>query len=345
MQSRSDVGSTYKSMAAAISPRKAKSRFGITFLASASSDLDEGFEASLDDEADGDVASLLGLDRPSPRKALADRSGSRSLVGYTPDPSVEYDEITLNPPIRTSTPVYAQPRAYSSHARPARAHASLSDSGDSTPDLPPYSVSDTSQHHENLSLDQSYGPVTPTRPHISTATEITVDRWDPKVQEDMERRADDFYKLGLAGRCWDVWTQSFNWVKETTDQIDKVRSNLLLRQMLAKWREAYEYQLSLPGTADRHRRLQLQSRALQRWVDRLRAESLERKAEQWIDHKNETLVKGVWQRWRMDVVQRRTERWKREIAKKERHFQRSRNARSMSETLLVSSTQTPLGVI
>ena len=185
--------------------RVAETKARLPFLASASSDLDEGF----DDPAtyDGDAESLVNVNvlRPSPRKVLAKGDGldmmsktdnmdqSRSLVGYTPTSTLDYDAISLNPPIRTSTPVYAQEK------------------GRTTPPLPPYFVSDVGEVFKDMdtasTLDDS-NVTLPTR-HWTTDEKQLIE----EMTREMVTRADEFYQTGLIGRCWDVWTQSFEWVK------------------------------------------------------------------------------------------------------------------------------------
>ena len=172
--------------------RSAQVRARVPFLASASSDLDEGYADG--ETYDGDSESLVRAARPSPRRELAKGDQTRSLVGYTPSQSIDYDVVSLNPPIRTSTPVYAQEHGY----------------GRSTPPLPPYSVSDVSEV-----LDESSrlieGVTTP------RASQSPWPSSDPKLDElavrELERRADDFYNTGLLGRCWDVWLQAADWVQ------------------------------------------------------------------------------------------------------------------------------------
>jgi protein SFI1 len=166
-----------------ISPRKARPtstraatiKARVPFLASASSDLDEGFE--------GDGESLMEAEsRTSPLKDIKD--SRKSLVGHSPSPSVDYDFASLTAPIRTSTPVYARGRG--------------------SPTLPPYSVSDIS---EVLDFGEDHG--TPR----ATTRQFEVEDLNPDVLRELERRADEFYETGLRGRCWDVWAQASEWVQ------------------------------------------------------------------------------------------------------------------------------------
>jgi len=135
----------------------------------------------------------MGHARPSPRKELAKDDRSRSLVGYTPSQPVDYDVVTLNPPIRTSTPVYAQEQGY----------------GRATPPLPPYSISevDESLYEPDSRLAESL--LTP-RPASAPWPGRKDDLHDEVIRE-MERRADEFYRTGMVGRCWDVWHRAVDW--------------------------------------------------------------------------------------------------------------------------------------
>lgn len=155
------------------------------FLASASSDLDEGF--------DGDGESVVaGPDilRPSPRKELYRDHASKSMVGHTPTPSIGYDLSTLTAPLRTSTPVHGRSRH--------------------SPPLPPYSVSDVSTSPLPVARYGSSEPSIP-RAQPMQLSETTDD--DQDMLEKMQRRADEFYETGLRGRCWDVWAQASGWVQ------------------------------------------------------------------------------------------------------------------------------------
>jgi len=165
----------------------------VPFLASASSDLDDGHVEG--ETYDGDGESLIGQGPPSPRKELAGVDQTRSLVGYTPSQSLDYAAGPFNPPIRTSTPVYAYNEGY----------------GRSTPPLPPYSVSEISGSLDEADSRLVESLRTP-RPAQAAWSEKKRDREDAVVRE-MERRADGFYDTGLMGRCWDVWHKAESWIK------------------------------------------------------------------------------------------------------------------------------------
>lgn len=168
--------------------RAAMVKAKLPFLASASSDLDEGFAPTLvsaysadaDGESDGDGD---GDDENGSRH-------SRSLVGYTPSAS----EQSFLPPARTSTPTIHQPRA--------RRYI--------TPTPPPYSET------ESIVIDDGLAT-----PRARPRGLIDVDASDMEEQlileqetlREMERRADDFYRTGLIGRCWDRWIQTNDWVQ------------------------------------------------------------------------------------------------------------------------------------
>jgi protein SFI1 len=171
----------------ATSDRSAAIKARLPFLASASSDLDEGFE--------GDGESAVGLDnRLSPRRELKGEKG-KSMVGYSPSQSVDYDFTSLTAPIRTSTPVNARAKG--------------------SPPLPPYSVSDISEVSELQRSDSHRTPRTGNR-------QLEVKDLDADVVREMERRADEFYETGLRGRCWDVWMQASEWVQVCSRKLLRV---------------------------------------------------------------------------------------------------------------------------
>jgi protein SFI1 len=177
-----------------LSGRLAEVRKKVPFLASASSDLDEAFDPTYDGDEESLVLSPL---RPSPRKEIGH---SRSLVGYTPSSSFDLDLLTLNPPIRTSTPVFGRP-----------AHHGVTQ----TP--PPYSVSEVDESR-SFHLDENDSRLVDglETPRVTVRNwleeEPEPDELDQKVVWEMERRADDFYHTGVLGRCWDVWVQANGWL-------------------------------------------------------------------------------------------------------------------------------------
>lgn len=313
--------------------RRIADKSRIPFLASASSDLDEGFEPSSDGRL-LEGASIVLPARPSPRKAMrrqADRS--RSLVGHTPSQSVDlaFDALSVNPPIRTSTPVYAQQPLYRNSA------------GRTSPGLPPYSVSDVSRAVDQSTslMDEIDDPVTPRLKHNTELAPEVMAKWDSKTNLDMEALADNFYRLGLMGRCLDVWSQSNQWIQSTSSQIDRVRNTILLRQTMEKWRAACDLQLALPATADRHFKLSQERHALGVWLENTRVRGLERKRKNWENQKDEVQLRETWRKWRVEVVKRRTERWQKEVGKKERKFVAEKRHTLVADIFNVSTRVIP----
>jgi len=156
------------------STREATIKARVPFLASASSDLDDGFEG------DGESVHI----RDSPRRVLKGEV-RKSLVGHSPAQSIDYDFASLTAPIRTSTPV--------NRCR-------------TSPPLPPYSVSDVTEGMDSHTLGDHGTPRAALR-------DLEVEELDANVIRELERRADEFFETGLRGGCWDVWAQASDWVQ------------------------------------------------------------------------------------------------------------------------------------
>jgi protein SFI1 len=319
--------------------RIAETRARVPFLASASSDLDEAFG---DETYDGDAESIVGALRPSPRKSMGDKRirDSRSMVGYTPSQSLDYgyDSISLNPPARTSTPINAQ-----------ATKGGLFGLDVKDPPLPPYSVSDVSERIDNLSLK-------PESPSTPKAAPLSWEGYkeDEDTLREMENRADEFYRTGLMGRCWDVWHESYDWVKvggvcsvlswyfrlisnqQTTGQIDTVRSTILLRQTLLKWKSEHDRILALPGTADAHHRSHLLSTKFDLWATKLKKRENARRLAAYLARKDSERLEQSWTKWRQDLVQRRTTRWERDMKQREKAFVKASSSRKLANTFDVS---------
>nr|XP_019010273.1 uncharacterized protein I206_04741 [Kwoniella pini CBS 10737]OCF49054.1 hypothetical protein I206_04741 [Kwoniella pini CBS 10737] len=298
-------------------------RARVPFLASASSDIDEGFAASNDGQGQ---QSLVNDFRPSPRKEIA----KRSLVGYTPEQSFDLhnksdDLLEFDPPIRTSTPVLKSPKYQQTH---------------DILNLPVYSVSDVSQALEETTEDFSaLGLINPKgkshSPIIDNGS-TWVDRIDEIQESDrklMEGKADDFYRLGLLGRCWDMWFKTSEFYRVTYKNIPIARNNLLLRQMLEKWSKATQHQLSLPGTADRHRRLSLKLKVFKTWAERLKDHRLDMLESKWADERRLIEIRELFDKWKTVAERRRTEKWKIDMAEKEFEFIQKRNGKLLKRYL------------
>lgn len=256
-------------------------RARVPFLASASSDLDEGYADESD--AGSDVPQ-----RQSPRKAFVAR-GIRSLVGYTPAQSeVDEESFDVPVPIRTSTPVFSQ----TPHRK-------------TSPIPPTYSESEL---ETSRSMTAGFSTPKPRR----TAREL-----NPAYAAELEAQADAFHRLGLLGRCFEVWLQSEDWIRRTTEQIDAVRDNLLLRETLTRWRDLHDAHLKLPGTADAHYAHRLQQQAIDQWLKKLRQKRLEAKEKQFIYAVEHVTTMRTWQTWRRKLVNRRTEIWAADLKRRE----------------------------
>lgn len=185
-------------------------RSRVPFLAGASSDLDEAFgdtSYSADGESVASSEPAVGyphrLDSRKRRSAIqmqADEKHhhSRSLVGYTPDPSLDVSHLSLDLlPARTSTPVNAQYRGFG-------------------PTPPPYSVSETPvtpSEQYNLTEEDTILIEGLATPRASARDWEEQQLLEEEVIREMERRADQFRETGLLGRCFDVWVQANDWIQ------------------------------------------------------------------------------------------------------------------------------------
>nr|XP_018260939.1 uncharacterized protein I303_06656 [Kwoniella dejecticola CBS 10117]OBR83097.1 hypothetical protein I303_06656 [Kwoniella dejecticola CBS 10117] len=296
-------------------------RARVPFLASASSDIDEGFAPSIDGHGHGHGGG-----------SGHSRNGSRSLVWYTPEQSFKLDSYRSNqdlldfdPPMRTSTPVLRSPRYTSTHARL---------------DPPAYSVSDVSQALEGTTEDLSALGLTNPKGKCQSPAIQQEQTWMDKLDEIseserrfMEKKGDDFYKLGLLGRCWDMWFKTSEFYRVTYKNIPIARNNLLLRQVVEKWTHATRHQLSLPGTADRHRQLHLKLTVLRKWTKRLKDRRLRSIEATWTEERRLIEVRELFNKWKDGAERRRTEKWKIEMAEKELALSQRRNNALMKRSL------------
>lgn len=124
--------------------------------------------------------------------------------------------------------------------------------------------------------------------------------------------------------------------QKTTAQIDTVRSNILLRQTLARWRSVHRHHLSLPGTADAHREHHLKSHALDRWLHRLKDADLETRAVRFESRQKGTQTKQCWAQWRSRLIKNRTERWAKDMSAREEAFLAKKEERNLALSLDVS---------
>ncbi|WVQ67115.1 uncharacterized protein L199_005310 [Kwoniella botswanensis] len=316
-------------------------RARVPFLASASSDIDEGFAPS-NHEYQNEGVSFINQLRPSPRKELElskRRDRNRSL-GYTPDQSFNGDNHTndlldFDPPIRTSTPIGRSPK-YQQHS--STNPPAYSDS---------ISVSDTNQLVDQATEDFSalgLGFVTPRPKNKGTYSPVILNEpersWIDRVDEItegkrkcMEKKADDYYNLGLMGRCWDMWFKTSEFYRVTYKNIPIARDNLLLRQVIEKWTKAARYQLSLPGTADQHRQLHLKLSVMRKWAERIKEKRLSLLESKWSAEQRLKEIFELFQVWKAGAERRRMERWKGDMAQRVSRFVNDRDTRIMRNSL------------
>ena len=108
--------------------------------------------------------------------------------------------------------------------------------------------------------------------------------------------------------------------EETAQQIDSLRTRILLQQTLVKWRSTHQHFLNLPNTADAHRALHLQDQLLQKWLRRFRQKQLVNREYTYVRSWADIKLKKAWRSWRMELVRKRTERWDRDMKGRERDW-------------------------
>ncbi|CAK9782372.1 unnamed protein product [Cutaneotrichosporon oleaginosum] len=284
-----------------LSPKPHPLRARVPFLASASSDLDEGFGA--ESEQGSEVAAT---GRESPRKVM-----HRSLVGFLPSEAGS----DVMPPPRTSTPVAAQFSAY--HERT---------NGLSTPPPPIYGESETSQ----MTPRSPMGGLTPrARNRFMPHKQIIYDvpDIDPTVVRQMEAQADAWYRITLLGRCYEWWFKAAERIFRINVQIDSVRATIDLRKALQKWQAATQVRLEQPGTADAHYAAHLQGQVVAQWLARLKERRVESRGAYLAQSKERKLLHVSWISWRTRLVTRTTKRWEKDIRERERTFVQLRESR------------------
>ncbi|KAK4689851.1 protein SFI1, partial [Tremellales sp. Uapishka_1] len=296
--------------------RLASVKSRVPYLASASSNPDDGYAGGTTEDENSveeGEESYVHQTRPSPRKYLGERVTSRSMVGYTPSQSVEYD--LLNLPARTSTPLYAQD--YRTYHR------------GSTPTPPPYTVSDTSKSLDNTYLSD---PGTP-KPRRGSWTEDAIRHVPDKEEREMDRRADLFFNQGLVvRRCLEMWINSARWIMETNRQIDETQAKIdrqFALQTLQKWKALCERQLDRVNTADNHFKAHL----VRRWIVATKVKNLETREKRVIAYQQANLKREVLRRWRVGFVRKRTREFEKDLKIREKTFIKQSDSRLFLEIL------------
>jgi protein SFI1 len=123
--------------------------------------------------------------------------------------------------------------------------------------------------------------------------------------------------------------------QRTTEQIDTVRSNILLRQTLARWRAVYSRNLALPNTADAHRQHHLKKVVLEKWIARLKAADLEKREVAFVTSTKKDEISRCWTNWRNRLIKNQTQRWTRDMSAREKAFTVRREERLTSAALEV----------
>lgn len=298
----------------------------VPFLASASSDLDEGF-------ADESGAESEAAVRESPRKNLRktlETFRAQSLVGYTPSNSGEEDSLDLvGPPIRTSTP------------RKARKSSGYHVYDDFSKFLDTRRTSSLSPTPPTYEESVTYSPINPDRTLTATPKATDDVRYiHPRELRDLEFKADQFLRLGLMGRCFSTWYQSADWIWSTSNKIQEVRNMLLLRHHLHRWQEVLEVNLSRPATADAHYQMSSEKKVIEKWLNKARERRRDRRLQKTeqavtraIDH---AASQAAWKLWREKLVKKQTKRWEKDLKRREKQALQQLRKTELERTFNVS---------
>ncbi|WVN84972.1 uncharacterized protein L203_100109 [Cryptococcus depauperatus CBS 7841] len=273
----------------------------VPFLASASSDLDEGYTG--EEESDVDI-------RPSPHKELPrngipEKTVDDSVSGLT-DMTGE-DLISFDPPIRTSTPIYAQHY----HRSPAYITSETSHSFGQSDDT-------------IISLEKPHSTTPRTQAAIAPRHKPQTLSWIDKIDDfpfearrALEEKADVFYRYGLLWRCWNMWFKTSEWYRITYKNIIVARNNLLFRQILEIWRSTTQHLLALSIKAKEHHERYLKIFVYRTWLLHLKNRDLTRIEAQWQYEKDRQRTQMSFVEWKAKWEKRRLIRWKKDMETKE----------------------------
>ena len=125
-------------------------------------------------------------------------------------------------------------------------------------------------------------------------------------------------------------------LQDTTDQIDNVRSTILLRQALQHWHAAYDRSLDMAATADQHRKMAKQAAVLKMWLEKAKGRSLNRREDEFCERQGARDIEQSFRIWRAALNERRTRRWEKNMAKREKAFLLTKDARLTDEAWQVS---------
>ena len=91
--------------------------------------------------------------------------------------------------------------------------------------------------------------------------------------------------------------------------------------------------MDLPNTADTHRKLYAQRKALSKWVRRYKDQSLDKREQDYVTLRDQASVRNVWAKWRTELTQRRTKRWEKDMRHRERRFVEAKEKVLVSDVL------------
>ncbi|KAI0361981.1 hypothetical protein OH77DRAFT_1388452 [Trametes cingulata] len=124
-----------------------------------------------------------------------------------------------------------------------------------------------------------------------------------------EETADEYRKMRLLERCWEVWKQGYQWIITTGEQIAEARDTLILRRALQHWRKRTaarrELHLRVAALSDRRClkrafhiwKLKLKEKKQIHWREDMRARM---KA---VRERDELRIKkDAWAKWRQSYL-------------------------------------------
>ncbi|KAI0374779.1 hypothetical protein BV20DRAFT_1010391 [Pilatotrama ljubarskyi] len=250
----------------------------------------------------------LGLDTGPPSHALHTRTTlhqnlARQAVGSRPN--TRWDAETTATTETTTQASSSVPPSYG---------AAVRNSGPSAKDRLSSLLNKAKELHRPAPTSPAVSTVPPPivgrAPRERRGSVIDADEaWKNIQMERDEETADEYRKMRLLERCWEVWKQGYQWIITTGEQIAEARDSLILRRALQHWRKRTaarrELYLRVAALSDRR----YMKRALHVWKLKLK----EKKQIHWredmrarmkaVRERDELrLKKDAWAKWRQSYL-------------------------------------------